>query len=65
MFNNFNIGDRVGAIQSADKETVRLYGYGTYRAEQDHINHVRLIEKVIDYYEYPKIKSNAVAKAAR
>jgi len=36
MFNNFNIGDKVGAIQSADKETVRFYGYGTYKGEQDH-----------------------------
>ena len=24
------IGDRVGAIKSADKEVVRFYGYGTY-----------------------------------
>lgn len=28
-----NIGDRVGAIQSADKEEVRFFGYGTYEGE--------------------------------
>jgi hypothetical protein len=43
----------------------RCKAYNDYRAEQDHINHVRLIEKVIDYYSYPKIINNAVAKAAR
>ena len=29
------IGDRVGAIRSADKDTVRLFGYGVY--EGDHV----------------------------
>lgn len=29
------IGDRVGAVQSADKETVYLYGYGVYHGKID------------------------------
>lgn len=28
------IGDRVGAIQSANKETVKLYGFGTYQGDE-------------------------------
>lgn len=28
------IGDRVGAIQKADKETVYLYGYGKYAGRE-------------------------------
>ena len=27
-------GDRVGAMMSADKEEVHLFGYGTYRGEE-------------------------------
>lgn len=30
-----NAGDRVGAIQSADAETVYLLGYGTYDGEHE------------------------------
>lgn len=28
------IGDRIGAIQSANEDTVTLYGYGTYQGEE-------------------------------
>ena len=28
------IGDRVGAIRSADENTVYVYGYGTYQGEE-------------------------------
>lgn len=31
---SYQIGDRVGAIASADDETVRLYGYGVYLGEE-------------------------------
>jgi hypothetical protein len=30
----YKIGDRVGAIESADKNSVRLFGYGTYQGSQ-------------------------------
>ena len=29
------IGDRVFAVQGADERTVELYGFGTYKGEQD------------------------------
>lgn len=31
---SYQLGDRVGAIESADDETVRLYGYGVYLGEE-------------------------------
>ena len=30
----YSIGDRVGAMMSANESTVRLYGYGVYEGEQ-------------------------------
>ena len=51
--------------QNSGTVHIRCDKYESFRAGQDHINHVRLIERVIDYYAYPKIVSNAVAKAAR
>ena len=28
------VGDRIGAMRNADKETVYLYGYGTYQGDE-------------------------------
>jgi len=39
--------------------------YAKSKAEQDHINHVKRIAKVIDQYEYPKKVDNAIARAER
>jgi len=30
------IGDRVGAVQSADEKEVRLFGYGIYEGDMPH-----------------------------
>lgn len=32
----FNIGDRIGAIKSADSTTVHLFGYGVFEGYKKH-----------------------------
>ena len=44
---------------------IRCGKYKEYRAELDHINHIRAIETAINAYEVPKLMANAIAKAAR
>ena len=36
---SYKIGDRVGAIQSADEKQVHLFGYGTYQGEESPDEH--------------------------